>query len=269
MDLNSNLGEGSLRTRVSASRLRIDLNCDLGEGAGHDAALMPLITSANIACGAHAGDASTMRATVALANRHGVAIGAHPGFADREHFGRREIVLGPEAVRSIVREQIELLRALSPVRHVKAHGALYNMAARDATLAESIARAVHEIDPALIIFASANSELARAALARGLRVANEVFADRTYQRDGSLTPRSEPGALIHDEHAAVAQVLRMIREGVVRATDGTDMPIVADTVCLHGDGAAPVEFALRLRAEFAAAGIEVRAPGERRMTNDE
>ena len=241
-------------------KLCIDLNCDLGEGAGHDAALMPLITSANIACGAHAGDLATMRATVALAHRHGTAIGAHPGHADREHFGRRELALAPAAIRASVREQIELLCALSPVRHVKPHGALYNTAARDATLAKVIAGAVHEIDPALIVFAPSGSELARAALARGLRVANEVFADRTYRRDGSLTPRSEPGALIHDGHAAVAQVLRMIREGVVRTTDGTDIPIVANTVCVHGDGPSPVEFAQRLRSEFAAAGIEVRAP---------
>ena len=238
----------------------IDINCDLGEGAGHDAVLMPLITSANIACGAHAGDVATMRATVALAQQHGVSIGAHPGFDDREHFGRRELALSHVAVRATAREQVELLRSLSPVRHIKPHGALYNLAARDAALADVIASTVLEIDPALIVFALANGELARAALARGLRVANEVFADRTYQRDGSLTPRSAAGALIHDEHAAVAQVLRMIREGVVRATDGTDIPIVADTVCVHGDGPAPVEFVQRLRAEFAAAGIEVRAP---------
>ncbi len=238
----------------------IDLNCDLGEGAGHDAALMPLITSANIACGAHAGDLATIRESVALAQQHGVAIGAHPGFADREHFGRRELALPAAAIRAMVREQIELLLTLSPVRHVKPHGALYNMAARDAALAKMIADTVQEIDPTLIIFAPANSELSLAALASGLRVANEVFADRTYRRDGSLTPRSEPGALIRDEHAAVAQGLRMIREGVVRATDGTDIPIVADTVCVHGDGPSPVEFVRRLRAEFAAAGIEVRAP---------
>ena len=240
--------------------MRIDLNCDLGEGAGHDAALMPLITSANIACGAHAGDLATMCETVALARQHGVVIGAHPGFCDRENFGRRELVLTPAEIRATVREQIELLLTLSPVRHVKPHGALYNMAARDAAIAETIADAVHEIDPALIIFAPANSELARASRTRGLRVSNEVFADRTYRRDGSLTPRSEPGAVIHDERVAVAQVLRMIREGVVRATDGTDIPIVADTVCVHGDGPSPVEFVRRLRTECAAAGIELRVP---------
>lgn len=241
-------------------KLRIDLNCDLGEGAGHDAALMPLITSANIACGAHAGDLATMRETVALAQRYGVAVGAHPGFADRENFGRRELPLTPEEIRATVRGQIELLRAIAPVRHVKPHGALYNMAARDPVIADAIAAAVHEIDPALIVFAPAHSELACAALSRHLRVANEVFADRTYRGDSSLTPRSEPEALIHDGDAAVTQVLRMIREGVVRATDGTDVVIVADTVCVHGDGPTPVEFVRRLRAEFAAAGIEICAP---------
>ena len=241
--------------------LRIDLNCDLGEGAGHDAALMPLITSANIACGAHAGDAATMRTTVALAQRHGVAIGAHPGFADRENFGRRELALPPAEVRALVATQIEALRGLGPLRHVKAHGAIYNLAARDAALADAIAEAVRAIDPALVLFVLPNSALACAAQARGLRIANEVFGDRTYQRDGSLTPRVRPDALIHDETVAVAQVLRMVREGVVRATDGTDVPIIADTVCLHGDGPDPVAFARRLRAELGAAGIEVRPFG--------
>ena len=239
--------------------LRIDLNCDLGEGAGHDAAVMPLITSANIACGAHAGDAATMRATVALAKKRGVAVGAHPGFADRAHFGRRELALEPAVVGELVRVQIAALCNLGPVRHVKAHGALYNMAARDAALAEAIAGAVCAVDGTLAVFVLPNSALARACGAHSLRIANEVFADRTYQRDGSLTPRSQPNALIHDERVAVAQVLRMIREGVVRATDGTDVPILADTVCLHGDGPDPVAFARRLRAELAAAGVEVKA----------
>jgi UPF0271 protein len=236
----------------------IDLNCDLGEGAGHDAELMPLITSANIACGAHAGDLATMRATVALAREFGVAIGAHPGFADRENFGRRELALPPDEARALVAAQITLLRTIAPLRHVKLHGALYNLAARDAALAEAIVEAVSDCDDALILFVLPDSALARAAAARGLRIANEVFADRTYQRDGSLTPRSRPDALIHDEAVAVAQVLRMVREGVVRSTDGTDVPIKADTVCLHGDGPSPVAFARRLRAELHAAGIAVR-----------
>ncbi len=238
---------------------RIDINCDLGEGAGQDAGLMPLITSANIACGAHAGDAATMRATVALAQRHGVAIGAHPGYADRAHFGRRELNLSPAQAGELVRSQVEALRALAPLRHVKLHGALYNQAARDAALAEVIAEAVRTLDPSLTLFVLPDSALARAALARGLRIANEVFADRTYQRDGSLTRRSRPDALIHDERDAVAQVLRMIREGVVRATDGVDVPIRADTVCLHGDGPNPVAFVRRLREALHAAGVDVRA----------
>ena len=243
----------------NSMRHRIDLNCDLGEGAGQDAELMPLITSANIACGAHAGDAATMRATVALAQRHGVAIGAHPGYADREHFGRRELNLSPARAGELVRSQIEAIRALAPLRHVKLHGALYHQSARDAALAESIAEAVRALDPALTLFVLPDSALACAAAARGLRIANEVFADRTYQRDGSLTPRSRPDALIHDERDAVAQVLRLIREGVVRATDGLDVPIRADTVCLHGDGPHPVAFARRLRGALHAANVEVRA----------
>jgi UPF0271 protein len=237
----------------------IDLNCDLGEGCAHDAELMPFIASANIACGAHAGDEATMRATVALAQRHGVAIGAHPGFEDREHFGRRELALAPEEVRALVTRQIAALRALAPLRHVKAHGALYNLAARDANVATAIAQAVAACDPGLRLFALAGSMQARVAAAHGLRVAHEVFADRTYRRDGSLTPRSQPDALIHDAEAAAAQVLRMVREGVVRATDGTDVPIRADTVCVHGDGPRAVEFARRLRAALGEAGVEIKS----------
>ncbi len=240
---------------------RIDLNCDLGEGSGHDVELMPLITSANIACGAHGGEAATMRATVALAQKHGVAIGAHPGFADRENFGRREMVLTEDELGRLVADQIAALRELAPVRHVKPHGGLYNLAARDRRTAEAVAAAVRKVDVSLVLFALAGSELVRAGRACGLRVTEEVFADRTYQRDGALMPRSQPDALICDEEAAVTQVLRMIREGVVRATDGTDVSIVADTVCLHGDGAHAVAFARRLRAELAKAGVAVRAFG--------
>jgi UPF0271 protein len=241
-------------------RRAIDLNCDLGEGAGHDAELMPLITSANIACGAHAGDEATIRATCALAGNE-VSIGAHPGFADRANFGRTEQPISPGQATDLIMAQVDLFAKLVGGRlcHVKLHGALYNQVSRDAALAVAVADTLHRFRPGLILFALAGSELFRAAQARRMRVASEVFADRTYQRDGSLTPRSRPDALIHDEHAAVAQVLRMIREGVVRATDGTDVPIAADTVCLHGDGPNPVAFARQLRAELAAAGIEVRA----------
>jgi len=240
---------------------RVDLNCDLGEGAGHDAELMPLITSANIACGAHAGDAATMRATVALAQKHGVAVGAHPGFADRANFGRRELPVTPDEVHALVLDQVRRLQRLGPVRHVKPHGALYNMAARDLALARAVVDAIYEADPRLILFGLAGSHLIAVAEACGLPVVSEVFADRTYQADGSLTPRAHPDSMVTDENAAVAQVLRMVRDGKVRATDGTDVAIKADTVCLHGDGAHPVAFARKLRQELTAAGVEIRAIG--------
>lgn len=240
---------------------RIDLNCDLGEGAGHDAELMPMISSVNIACGAHAGDEATMRATLALAQRHGVAAGAHPGFADRDNFGRRELPVTPDEVHELVLTQVRKLQRMGTVRHVKPHGALYNMAARDLALARAVVDAIYEADPRLILFALAGSHLIAVAEACGLPVVSEVFADRTYQADGSLTPRAQPNALITDENAAVAQVLRMVREGKVRATDGTDVAIKADTVCLHGDGAHPVEFARKLRAALTAAGVEIKAIG--------
>jgi UPF0271 protein len=239
----------------------IDLNCDLGEGAENDAWLMPLITSANIACGGHAGDEGTMRVAVALAQKHGVAIGAHPGFSDRENFGRRELALSAEEVWAMVMIQIMALRAIAPLRHVKPHGALYNLAARDATVAGVVADAVLAVDKDLVLFARAGSELVSAGRARGLRVAEEIFADRTYQADGSLTPRSRADALIQDEDAVAVQVLRMIREGKVCATDGLDVPVKADTVCLHGDGPHAVAFAQRLNGELRKAGVEVKAFG--------
>jgi UPF0271 protein len=243
---------------------RVDLNSDLGEGAGQDAALMPLITSANIACGGHAGDADTMRATVELARRHSVAIGAHPGLEDRENFGRRELPVPPALVEASVLAQIRSLEQIvsscgARLTHVKPHGALYNLAARDVVLARAVAAAVYQADPGLILVGLAGSQLLAAASAVGLRVASEVFADRTYQSDGLLTSRSRPDALIVDEAVAVARVLRMVCEGVVRATDGRDLPITADTVCVHGDGPHAVGFARRLRAELAAAGVAVRA----------
>ncbi len=244
--------------------MNIDLNCDLGEGAGHDDRLMPLITSANIACGGHAGDVDSMRAAVLLAMRHGVAIGAHPGFPDRANLGRREEAVDLEEAAAIVDAQIRALQAIAAacgakVCHVKLHGALYNQAARDAALAEAIANAVWLVDRSLLLHGLAGSQLLVAGRARGLRVASEVFADRTYQRDGSLTPRTQNDALVTDESAAVRQVLMMVGKGSVRATDGTEIAIAADTVCIHGDGPHPVEFARRLRAAFGAAGIEVRA----------
>ncbi len=245
---------------------RIDLNCDLGEGAGHDEELMPLVTSANIACGAHAGDEATMRATLALARRHGVAVGAHPGFADRENFGRRELALPPEEIIRLVVAQTQTLQRLAAeqgvrVGHVKPHGALYNLAARDAAVARAVAEGVRACGAELVLFGLAGSASLAAAAAVGLRGASEVFADRTYQADGSLTPRSRPDALIADEGTAVAQVLRFVRDGRVRSVGGAEVAVRADTVCLHGDGAHAVAFARRLRTELAAAQVDVRAFG--------
>lgn len=236
----------------------LDLNCDLGEGGAHDAELMSLVTSANLACGAHAGDAATMRAAVALAQRHGVAIGAHPGFADREHFGRRELRLPPEEIRRLVRGQIEALRALAPLRHVKPHGALYNLAARDAAVARAVAEAVHDVDAALVLVGLADSVSLAAGREAGLRVAGEFFADRGYAPDGTLAPRGTPGALLGVE-AAVAQTLSFAQTGQVRATDGTDLAVEAETVCVHGDGPHALELARALRAALKAVGAELRA----------
>ena len=246
--------------------MRVDLNCDLGEGAGHDAELMPLITSANIACGGHAGDEASMRAAVDLAVRHGVALGAHPGFNDREHFGRRELPLPPAEVYDLVATQVWALQRIvraagGRLAHVKPHGALYNLAARDPVLAAAVAAAVREADPQLILFGLAGSRLLPAGRARGLRVASEVFADRTYQADGSLTPRTQAGALVRDGAAAAARAVGMVRDGLVWSTDGTCVTIRADTICLHGDGADAVAFARRLNQELRAAGFELKAPG--------
>jgi UPF0271 protein len=242
---------------------RIDLNCDLGEGAGHDAELMPLITSANIACGAHAGSLETMIEAVELAAKHRVMVGAHPGYFDLENFGRAERVIAPAEASRLVLIQIEQLFEVAGtrLRHVKLHGALYNQVSRDPLLAEAVVADFARLWPDLILYALAGSELARAAAARGLRVAGEVFADRTYQDNGTLTPRNEPHALITDEDAMVEQVLSLVQRGVVRAAGGTEVPLVADTVCVHGDTPDAVAFVERLRKELVAAGITVKAFG--------
>ena len=242
----------------------IDLNCDLGEGGGADAALLPLITSVNIACGAHAGDEATMRATVQAALRHGVAIGAHPGFADREQFGRRELVLSFSEIVTLVRDQVEALQTIAAAEgtrlsHVKPHGALYNLAAHDRVVAEAIAEAVARVDDRLWLYGLAGGQLLEAGRAHGLRVASEVFADRTYQADGSLTPRDRPGAVLGQVVDVVAQVVRLVREGRVRTSTGEDVSVVADTVCLHGDGAGALAFASGVRAALQSAGVQLRA----------
>ncbi|MEF2965757.1 5-oxoprolinase subunit PxpA [Paenibacillus sp. M1] len=249
----------------------IDLNCDMGEsfGAytmGRDSEVLRYVTSANIACGFHAGDPATMRKTVRLALEHGVAIGAHPGLQDLTGFGRREMDISPQEAYDIVVYQIGALWGVvraegAKLQHVKAHGALYNMAAKQAGLAEAIAEAVYRVDPELILFGLAGSELISAGKKVGLRTASEVFSDRTYQSDGSLTSRRQPDALITDDRTSVSQVIRMISEGKVLSQQGIDVPIQADTVCIHGDGIHAVEFAAKIRSSLTEAGITVQAAG--------
>ncbi|MFS2223528.1 5-oxoprolinase subunit PxpA [Pantoea sp. B65] len=242
--------------------MKVDLNADLGEGGGSDRQLLQLVTSANIACGFHAGDAQTMLQSVRWALEFGVAIGAHPAFPDRENFGRSAMQLPPETVYAQVIYQIGALKALTEseggiLRHVKPHGMLYNQAARDPQLADAIARAVKAVDPALILVGLANSESIRAAEHLGLTTRQEVFADRGYQADGSLVPRSQPGALIDSDQQAIAQTLSMVQYGKVRSISGEEVAVRADSVCLHGDGAHALEFARQLRAAFAARHINV------------
>jgi 5-oxoprolinase (ATP-hydrolysing) subunit A len=250
---------------------RIDLNCDLGEsfGAwrmGDDAALLALVSSANIACGFHAGDPAIMQQTVERAIAHGVAIGAHVSLPDLQGFGRREMTVTPAEVHAMTLYQLGALHAFTraagtTLAHVKPHGALYNMAARDAVLAEAIARAVHDFDPQLRLFGLAGSALIEAGRVIGLPVAAEAFADRRYRADGSLQPRREAGAVIEDAAQATAQAIGIARDGVVRTVDGQDLSLRAATLCLHGDGAHAVQFATKLRAALGAAGLRIAAPG--------
>ncbi|MGT8858548.1 5-oxoprolinase subunit PxpA [Enterobacter sp. 186315] len=244
--------------------VKIDLNADLGEGGSADAELMTLVSSVNIACGFHAGDAQTMLTSVRHAIKNGVAIGAHPGFPDRENFGRTAMRLPPETVYAQTLYQIGALEAIvrsqqGVLRHVKPHGMLYNQAAKEPALADAIARAVRDANPQLILTGLAGSELIRAGQRYGLITRQEVFADRGYQPDGTLVPRHQPGALITDEEQALEQTLEMVRDGRVKTCDGSRVQVQADTVCLHGDGEHALLFARRLRAAFAAQGILVSA----------
>ncbi len=250
---------------------RIDLNCDLGEsyGAwtmGQDEQVLADVSSANIACGFHAGDPDTMRRTVHLAAARGVAIGAHPSLPDLQGFGRREMAVSPDEAHALVLYQIGALSAFATrsgtrLRHVKPHGALYNMAARDPALAAAIASAVAAFDPKLILVGLAGSALLDAGRAAGLAVAAEAFCDRRYRADGSLTPRREAGAVIHDLDAAVAQGLSIALRGEAFTADGSRVAIAADTLCIHGDKPDAAAFAHRLRAELERAGVAVAALG--------
>jgi 5-oxoprolinase (ATP-hydrolysing) subunit A len=247
--------------------MRVDLNCDFGESfgiyrLGEEKEILQYVTSVNVACGFHAGDPLVMRKTVQMALEQKVAIGAHPGFPDLLGFGRRNIAVTSEEAYAYVVYQIGALAAFvkaegGKMSHVKPHGALYNMAAKDAALAEAIAKAVYDVDPTLILYGLAGSELIRAGKKIGLRTASEVFADRTYQQDGSLTPRSDPRALIVDEQEAVQQVLTMVKEKRVRSLQGIDVPIEAETICIHGDGKKAVLFAKRLYEELRKEGVDV------------
>ena len=247
----------------------VDLNSDLGEsfGAytiGRDAEVIPCITSANVACGWHAGDPLIMRRTVALCKENGVAVGAHPGYPDLIGFGRRNLSVSPEEAKAYVLYQMGALQAFCraagvPLRHVKLHGAFYNMAAKDPALARAVVDAVAEADDSLVLLALSGSEMIAAAEAKGLPSRSEVFADRGYRRDGTLVPRSQPGALITDEDEAIARVIRMVRDGVVTSVDGVDVPLRAESICVHGDGEKALLFVRRIRKALEEAGIEARA----------
>jgi UPF0271 protein len=246
----------------------IDLNSDLGEsfGAfkiGNDQEILKYISSANIACGYHGGDHNVMFDTVSLAKKYGVQIGAHPGLPDLAGFGRREMNLSPREIYNLVIYQVGALSGVckasgTTLVHVKPHGALYNMAARNRGIAEAIAQAILDIDAALVLFALANSELAKAGVEKGLFVAQEVFADRTYQPDGTLTSRQEKNAMIHDSDIAISRVIRMVKEKKVMAIEGTDLPINADTICVHGDDPQALKFVIKLNQAFNQEDIVMR-----------
>lgn len=241
------------------------MNADLGEGAGHDDELLDLVSSANIASGFHAGDADSMREAIRAAHKRGVAVGAHPSFFDREHFGRREMPVSPDEVFEAVAYQLGIFEAIAqalnvrPV-HFKPHGALYNMATRERPVADAIVEAAVSIDPALILFAPPGSQLTAAATARRVRVAREFFADRNYMNDGSLVSRTRPDALLHDPEAAAARVVRVLREGKVRSIENVDATVQADTICVHGDTPGAVEFVRALRAKLEAEHVRIQAP---------
>ncbi|MBN1102858.1 MAG: 5-oxoprolinase subunit PxpA [Deltaproteobacteria bacterium] len=255
-------------------RDKIDLNSDVGESFGRyklglDEEVIPLITSANIACGFHAGDPSVMRHTLSLAKQHDTAPGAHPGFPDLMGFGRRNMDATLEEIRDYVTYQIGALAAFASaqgmrLQHVKPHGALYNMAARDPRIWETVAHAVSAVDRDLILVVMAGpgrQDLEEIGRRCGIRVAFEFFADRAYNPDGTLVSRREPGAVIHDHQAAAERVLRLAREGKVTSRDGTEIPIEADTICVHGDNPSAVTLAGKIRESLIQAGIEVLPMG--------
>ena len=245
--------------------LSIDLNADLGEGSGHDAELFELISSANIATGFHAGDPGSILDSMRQAKAKGVAVGAHPSFADRENFGRKEMSVPLPKLFAQLIYQIGAFQSLANAvgvrpNHVKPHGALYNMAVRDEKMAEAIARAILAVNPALVLFAPANSAMERAGRKVGLQIAREIFADRNYLNDGWLVPRTRPDALLHDPNEAAERVLRMLREGKVRSVEGQDVEVNGETICVHGDTPGAVEFARELRTRLEREGVKISPP---------
>ncbi|MRR20327.1 5-oxoprolinase subunit PxpA [bacterium] len=249
----------------------IDINCDLGEtdpaaGPGNDEAIMPFISSVSIACGFHAGDPLTIERTIRSAIRHGVSIGAHPGYPDHEGFGRRPMKMSPDELRAMLLYQAGAVKAMTEaagarMRHVKPHGALYNTAAQDYEMSVVIARTVKELDPSLILVGQSGSQMIKAARETGLACASEVFADRAYNDDGTLVARSIEGAVLHDPGLMISRVIRMIREKVVETVSGKLIPIEAQTVCIHGDNETAAEFVRKLTEALKSGGIAIRFPG--------
>jgi UPF0271 protein len=240
----------------------IDLNCDMGEGSGNEEAILPYISSANIACGYHAGDAKTIWETISLASKHNVAIGAHPSFHDKENFGRKHFDLTIEEIYELIIQQLLIFNDVAfscdcILHHIKPHGALYNLSAKDKKVARSIAQAVKDFDDTLIVFGLSDSHSVHEAKALGLQVANEVFADRSYRDDGSLTPRTEKNALISEVDEVVKQALQLVINGTVNTVSGKELKVQADTICIHSDGANAALIAKRLNEAFKENHIQI------------
>jgi len=244
--------------------MQTDINCDMGEGIGNDELLMPFISSANIACGYHAGDATTIKQTIALCIKYNVSIGVHPSFYDKNNFGRIEMNLPINDLYDLITQQLIIFKEAADsfdqkITHVKPHGALYNMSAKDAGMANVIAKAVWDFDSSLVLFGLSGSHSISEAKTIGLKTASEVFADRTYQDDGNLTPRSQPNALIDDADKAVQQVLQMVKEGTVTTVSGKAIPVVAETICIHGDEKHAALFAKKIYEHLKQNNIEIKS----------
>jgi UPF0271 protein len=242
----------------------IDINCDMGEGIGNDESIMPFISSTNISCGFHAGDEETMRQTIQSALKYHVAIGAHPSFFDKENFGRTEIFLPADEIYDLIILQLRSIEKIlktknARLHHVKPHGALYNMSAKDPKIANAIALAVKDFDYSLVLYGLSGSYSITEAIAMDLIAANEVFADRSYQDDGSLTPRSQSRALLENSDEVIQQSLQLIKEKTVTTMSGKIIPVAADTICIHGDGEHAVEFAKAIHKKLKESDIVIQA----------